>query len=157
METIKRRTACFTGHRHIPADELAAITAKLERLLRKLIADGYLFFATGGALGFDTLAAQMVLKLQREFSEIKLCLVLPCLSQTRGWSKEDVEVYEEIKTAADKVIFTDYEYTKGCMFKRNRTLVDISNVCVCFLRQPTGGTAYTVKYARAKNIQIISI
>ena len=157
MGTIKRLTACFTGHRHIPTNELEVVSAELEKTIRELIRDGYLFFAVGGALGFDTLVAQTVLRLKGEFHEIKLFLVLPCLTQTRGWDKADVKVYEEIKAAADNVIYTSYEYTRGCMFKRNRKLVDISNVCVCFLRQLTGGTAYTVKYAKAKNMQIINI
>ena len=157
VEVIKKYTVCFTGHRYIPAGEYESISSGLEKTVRELIQRGYLFFATGGALGFDTLAAQTILKLKDEFPAIKLYLVLPCLTQTRSWKKEDIDIYEQIKTVADNVTYTSYEYTRGCMFKRNRTLVEMSALCVCFLRKSTGGTAYTVKYAKAKNLKIIAI
>ena len=43
------------------------------------------------------------------------------------------------------------------MFERNRKLVDMSTYCICYLTKATGGTAYTVKYAKKKNLQIINI
>ena len=60
------------------------------------------YFGAGGALGFDTIAAFTVLKLKESYPDIRLILVLPCLAQTRGWSREDVEKYEDIKSKADK-------------------------------------------------------
>lgn len=157
VEVIKKYTVCFTGHRYIPAGEFENVSSVLEKTVRGLIQRGYLFFATGGALGFDTLAAQTILKLKDEFPKIELHLVLPCLTQTQSWKKEDIDIYEKIKAVADSVEYTSYEYTRGCMFKRNRKLVDMSVLCVCFLRKSTGGTAYTVKYAKVKNLQIIAI
>lgn len=43
------------------------------------------------------------------------------------------------------------------MFKRNRHLVDCSSVCVCYLTKPSGGTAYTVKYAASGGLTIVNI
>jgi len=86
-----------------------------------------------------------------------LILVLPCLTQTRGWPAEDVEEYERIKAQADKVVYTSQVYTRGCMFKRNRHLVDNSSVCICYKTKDSGGTAYTVKYAEKKGLVIINI
>lgn len=122
-----------------------------------LIHEGYLYFGTGGALGFDTMAAQTVLKLQSTYPDIRLILVLPCVSQTRGWSTADTEEYERIKALANKVVYVSQEYSKGCMFKRNRYLVDNSNVCVCYLSENRGGTAYTVKYAKTRDVAVINI
>ena len=98
------------------------------------------------ALGFDTLAAQCVLSLKKQYPHIKLILVLPCITQTKGWSKDDIAVYEEIKSQADKVVYTSHDYFQGCMFKRNRHLVNGSSVCIAYLTQEKGGTAYTVSY-----------
>ena len=109
------------------------------------------------ALGFDTLAAQTVLELKTEHPDVKLILVLPCLSQTRGRSARDIEIYEEIKSKADQVIYTSQEYTRGCMHKRNRHLVDNSSVCICYLTESTGGTAYTVNYAKEKGLMTINV
>ena len=47
-------------------------------------------------MGFDTIAAFAVLKLKERYPDIRLILVLPCFSQTRGWSQEDIEIYDDI-------------------------------------------------------------
>lgn len=155
---MRDKTCCFTGHRELPiAWGRWKLAAKLEKAIIEQINTGIRFFGTGGALGFDTLAAQTVLKLKKKYPEIKLILVLPCVTQTRGWTTEDVEEYERIKAQADKVVYTAQEYTKGCMFKRNRHLVDNSSVCICYLTRKSGGTAYTVRYAKEHSLEIINI
>lgn len=154
---MKERTACFTGHRTIPFLQRRKIEKRTEEALIEAIKQGYRFFGTGGALGFDTLAAQTVLRLKKTYPQIKLILVLPCLSQTRGWRPEDIAEYERIKAAADKVVYTSQEYTRDCMFKRNRHLVDNSSLCIAYLTENTGGTAYTVDYARSKGLIIRNV
>ena len=154
---MRERTCCFTGHRDIPADKRDEIAAKLEQTLVELIHAGIRYFGAGGALGFDTLAAQTVLKLREEYPQIRLILVLPCRTQTRGWPDEDVRIYEAIKEAADKIRYTSEEYTRGCMHTRNRHLVDNSSVCVSYMTKNTGGTAYTVGYAIKNHVQVINL
>ena len=154
---MKERTACFTGHRTIPFLQRRKIEKRTEEALIEAIKQGYQFFGAGGALGFDTLAAQTVLRLKETYPQIKLILVLPCLSQTRGWKSEDIAEYERIKAAADKVVYTSQEYTRDCMFKRNRHLVDNSSLCLAYLTENTGGTAYTVDYARSKGLIIRNV
>ena len=154
---MKERTACFTGHRTIPFLQRRKIEKRTEEALIEAIKQGYQFFGAGGALGFDTLAAQTVLRLKETYPHIKLILVLPCLSQTRGWRPEDIAEYERIKAAADKVVYTSQEYTRDCMFKRNRHLVDNSSLCIAYLTENSGGTAYTVDYARFKGLIIKNV
>lgn len=154
---MKEKTVCFTGHRTIPMLKKWKIVKKLKETLEALIDNGYCYFGAGGALGFDTIAAQTVLGLKKKHPEIKLILVLPCKNQTRGWEEKDVSVYESIIEEADKVVYTQEHYDRGCMFKRNRHLVDNSSVCVAYLTEEKGGTAYTVNYANQKGIKVINI
>lgn len=156
-EDVRCCTCCFTGHRDLPVLEQKRIAQRLEETVTSLIKAGIRYFGAGGARGFDTLAAQTILKLQREYPHIKLILVLPCLSQTRGWRDEDIKVYERIKAAADKITYTSEKYTQGCMHKRNRHLVDNSSVCVCYLTESNGGTAYTVNYAKKQGLKVINL
>ena len=142
MIDMESRTACFTGHRELPTDDLPEISKRLEDTLVKMIEQGYRYFGAGGALGFDTLAAQVVLRLRERYPQIRLILVLPCLNQTRGWPQADIDAYEEIKRCADKVTYTSEHYFR---------------VCICYLTKPTGGTAYTVNYARRSGLRIINI
>ena len=133
------------------------VSERLRETLIKCIEKGYCFFGAGGALGFDTLAAQIVLELKKDYPQIRLILVLPCHNQTRGWDEKDIATYELIKGKADKVVYTSDDYFRGCMQKRNRHLVDCSSLCVCYLKESKGGTAYTVEYAKKKSLQIINI
>lgn len=157
MVKLKERTACFTGHRTIPFLQRRKIEKRTEEALVEAIEQGYRFFGVGGALGFDTLAAQTVLRLKKTYPQIKLILVLPCLSQTRGWRPEDIAEYKRIKSAADKVVYTSQEYTRDCMFKRNRHLVDNSSLCIAYFTKESGGTAYTVNYAKSKGLIIENV
>ena len=154
---MRSKTVCFTGHRELPAEYLPGISKRLEDTLVTLIEQGYRYFGAGGALGFDTLATQVVLRLRERYPQIRLILVLPCLNQTRSWQQTDVDIYEELKRRADKVTYTSESYFRGCMQKRNRHLVDNSSVCICYLTKPTGGTAYTVNYASEHGLTIINI
>lgn len=154
---MREMTACFTGHRFVPLIQRAGIRKKLEKTVRELIAQGYRYFGAGGALGFDTMAADAVLRLRREFPDIKLILVLPCKTQADCWSARDREIYEKQKAAADKVVYVAEQYYNGCMLVRNRRLVDNSSVCVAYQTHASGGTAYTVQYAKQSGVPVISI
>jgi len=154
---VKLRTCCFTGHRHLPEDQKKGIAERLEKAVVSLIHSGYLYFGAGGALGFDTLCAKTILRLRQSYPGIKLILVLPCVSQADRWRPEGRAVYREIMEQADKVVYTSQEYTRDCMFKRNRHLVDNSSVCICYQTKETGGTAYTVEYAIKHGLRIINL
>ena len=153
-----KKTCCFTGHRHIPEKDYALIEEKLEQTIIKLYHNDIINYRAGGALGFHTLAAETVLRLRDgSLQNMRLILVLPCLNQTKGWKAEDVARYEEIKRRANKVKYVSQEYTSECMYKRNRHLVDGSSVCVCYQMQNTGGTAYTVQYAKRQGLRVINV
>jgi len=154
---MKEITCCFTGHRKIPASEYDALKLKLKDVLIKLIERGVIYFGSGGALGFDTLAAKTVLELKDKYPMIKLILVLPCENQTYNWNIEDIKIYNDIKSRCNKYVYISKNYTKDCMFKRNRHLVDNSGICVCYKTKNSGGTAYTVRYAEEKKLEIINV
>lgn len=154
---MRNNTLCFTGHRKIPPEQYDSIARRLQKEIIDYIVNGYLYFGAGGALGFDTLAAQTILRLKKDYPIIRLILVLPCITQSYGWNEMDKSIYEDIKSQADKVVYTSQEYLKGCMFKRNRHLVDNSSACICYLTENKGGTYYTVNYARQNNLKITNI
>jgi len=156
-EELRARTVCFTGHRHIPENELPIIKERLRETVIGLIERGYRYFGAGGAIGFDTLAALTVLELRAVYPQIRLILVLPCRDQTALWNASDVLKYNEILRHADKVVYLHERYTNSCMHERNRYLVDNSSVCVCYLRHKSGGAAYTVGYARLYGCDTVDI
>lgn len=140
---MKTQTCCFTGHRQIPPQQNLKIYKCLKAEITNSIENGVVNFVTGGALGFDTLAAQAVLELRQRYAHIKLQLILPCKNQTAKWRTADQIVYENIKKACNGYIYVSDLYTQGWMQKRNRRLVECSVYCICYLTEPFGGTAYT--------------
>lgn len=154
---MKQQTCCFSGHRIISANKRAEVQKHLEHEILNLISQGVQYFGAGGAFGFDTIAALTVLKLKRKFLHIKLIMVLPCKEQTKGWDDKDIKIYNQILTFADKVVYTSEQYYNGCMHKRNRHLVNNSGFCICYLKIKSGGTAYTVNYARKQGLSITNI
>ena len=63
-------------------------------------------------------------------------------------------IEEQIKAG---VVHVSREYTSDCMHRRNRHLVDYSGTCISYLMRSSGGTAYTVDYARKKGLHVINI
>ena len=157
QKNMRAQTCCFTGHRDIPQDQEQEIRRRLEGVLRCFIEKGIRYFGSGGARGFDLMAADVVLQLKKEFPHIRLIMVLPCRDQTRGWRGEDIRYYESILAQADKVVYIQEKYSPDCMQKRNRHLVDYSFVCVAYCTRDTGGTANTIRYARQKGLKIIHL
>ena len=148
------KTCAFSGHRNLfdyDFDELL-----LERVVLNLVKNGCRRFLCGMAVGFDLKAAQAVLSLKDEYA-VELVACLPCANQSERFSSKNKAVYNEILARCDEVIVLQEEYTDGCMFRRDRYLVDNSDVLVCFLRKRSGGTYYTVKYAQKQDKKIIEL
>jgi len=148
---------CFTGHRTIPDEHLPRLHRELDRILDILIRSGVRTFRAGGALGFDTVAALSVLEKRKLYPHIRLELYLPCRDQSKGWRPADISIYEDIINKADSVVFLYDRYTRYCMHERNRQLVDGSDFCISYCTSSTGGTAYTVDYAKKKGVKITNL
>lgn len=158
MANVQREKVCyFTGHRILskPKNEIQGV---LREVIERLINEGVCYFGNGGALGFDTLAAQTVLDLKEQYPHIKLIMVLPCKDQTKKWNANDVAMYEYVLSQADKITYQAETYYDGCMLDRNRRLVDSSGHCICYYNgKGRGGTAYTIRYATEQGLKIHNI
>ena len=154
------RIVCFTGHRVIPQTEHAALKRRLRQEILHQIEAGATHFRAGGALGFDTMAAQTVLELREQSPFIRLELVLPCPSHPDRWQAQDVAVYEEIRAQADEVCYVSGSYFTGVLQLRNRKLVENAAVCIGYLTDShthSGGTAYTVLQALSGGAEFINL
>ncbi|MBE6708793.1 MAG: DUF1273 family protein [Ruminococcaceae bacterium] len=153
------KTVCFTGHRTLPAEEeLNGMIGVVDTMITTAYSHGYRIFITGGAVGFDTLAACRVIVAQKRLGDIKLRLALPCRNQTEKWTRvEDLALYKRIMGYADRVDYITDFYTKTCMLERNRFMVDRSALCIAYCTRQKGGSAYTVNYAKKEGLGVINI
>lgn len=153
------KTVSFTGHRIFRAND--ENIGNLVAVLIKLISEGSTDFYGGGALGWDMLCEKAVLKLRKEFPDIKLHLILPCQpeEQTAFWGMAQIEEYQKILKSADSVEIVSKHYNKNCMKKRNERLVELGDVCVCYYNEKRrrSGTGQTVRLAEKSGKEIINL
>lgn len=146
-------TCFFTGHREISPESYNHIYQLVLYHIQNLYKQGITDFVCGGALGFDTLAANAVIEAKQTL-DIRLHLVLPHADQSKAFTDEQKFEYERIMHYADSIEVLFEHYVRGCMHQRNRKLVDKSCCGIAFCNKTTGGSAYTVKYAISKNLPI---
>lgn len=155
--TFAPKTCFFTGHRFIGFDDAPRIKSRLNEELLNAVNAGYTNFIAGGAIGFDTLAAEQVILLREDYN-IRLVLYLPCRNHSINWSENDKIRFDRILSLADEVYYvSDDRYKQGCMKKRNSAMVEASDLCIAFLKNMRSGTAQTVKMAENKGLYIVNI
>lgn len=166
VNAVKRRSplkrCAFTGHRpqKLPFgfNEADEVCAALKRLLHDriegLIGLGYAHFLSGGAMGTDIWAAEAVLDLREKYPWIVLEMVSPFDGQADRWSDEYRARHNRLFEEADIVTIISREYTKSCMFRRNRYLVENADMLLAVYDGQPGGTAMTIQYAKELGLQI---
>lgn len=162
INIIKEKTACNTGHRPkgLPwgYDETRPSCIKFKKDLKQLyigaINYGLTTFLTGMAEGFDMIAAETIIKLKKDFPEVKLIAVIPCKDQEKRWSLSQQERYWNIVTQCDdKIILSDHYYA-DCMNDRNKFMVDHSSVCIACWNGQRSGTGNTVRFAKENGCKV---
>lgn len=152
----RAHTVCFTGHRAISrADKL--IDTQLRELLELLYAQGYRDFLCGGALGFDLLAAEQIVRLREKHPDVRLIFCLPCADQSAKWKRADCSRYERLLYLSDETRVLSPRYYEGCMQARNAYMVDRSYLCVACMTHLRGGTLSTVRYAVSQDVPVVNI
>lgn len=155
MLADREHTACFTGHRSVPPTGETALRRAIRAAVLTLSDRGVSLFLTGGALGFDMLAQQVLMEVKKERPDLRAVMVIPCTNQTARWPTGAREQYLRLVQSADGCICLQTEYTDGCMQRRNRFMVDHSAHCLAYYDgRRAGGTAGTVRYAQSNGLTV---
>ncbi len=135
----------------------AALKARLGAVIEQCIKDGADCFFSGMARGTDMWCAEIVLELKKIYPNIKLTAIIPCRTQTNGWTDAEKRRYDKILGECAAVVCVSESYTKSCMMKRNRALVNCCDLLIAVFDGQKGGTANTISYARSKAKEIITV
>lgn len=127
---------------------------RLREALTELIRAGYTRFLSGGAMGMDLIAAELVLDLRKEYPNITLEVVTPCDSQADRWPEAYRIRYARLRREADTLTATSHRYTPDCMMLRNRYLVDRADLILACYDGLPGGTESTLRYAKKCGVPI---
>ena len=155
----KQNTCFFTGHRIIANKTKEPLRNRVRECCIDLIENHNVTdFIAGGALGFDTLVAMVVLDLKKDYPDIKLHMYFPCTDQSAKWKDSDKKMWDNVKLTADDYRYiSDMPYVTGCMQLRNKAMVNDSAYGIAYCTRSFGGTVSTIKYAQEKGINITII
>lgn len=141
------QSCAFTGHRTIEIRHRDKIADLLLRAISYAYSKGCRTFLTGGALGFDTLAAKEVIRFRMSHPDVRLKIVIPCKNQSESWSDAQISVYEYTLANADELEYIADEYFNGCMRERNQRLADLCDLMIAYVSRSNSGAAQTVRMA----------
>ena len=161
----RANTCCFTGHRpeKLPwgADETDPRCAALKRKIRDAVESAYdggmRHFICGMARGCDFYFAEAVVTLRREKGDVTLEAAIPCAAQSGGWPEADQARWRSLLAQCDLETLVQEQYTKGCMLRRNRYMVDHSALLIAVYDWQAGGTRQTLEYAIARGVPFLDI
>ena len=143
----KKCICCFTGHRHIPVDQLTMVREKLKEEVLMAISHGYTHFISGFAAGADLLFAEIVVDLKRKHP-ITLEAAIPYPKRMKTTNK----AFQSLIGYCDVVKIHSDHYCRECYRKRNRYMVDQSSLVIAvYDGRLEGGTAATLRYAYSTN------
>lgn len=142
---------------YVAKSKIEYVMKRLNHEIDILISKGVTEFISGGALGFDQIAASLIIAKKEMGYNIRLTFALPCRNQDELWNIEQKKLYHDLLGEADEIIYVSEDYNSGCMKKRNYYMVDRSAHCICALQNSRSGTGQTVRYARQKGMKIINI
>ena len=155
----KNVICCVTGHRpkgfpfernHMN-DSYEKYLSVLNEAVEDLIDNGCVYYISGMAYGADLDFADMVLDYKAMDKEILLEAALPYSVDLAKLFLDNDNEKSSILRDCDYIKFVSPNYHRGCMQKRNRYMVDKSDIVLAIWNgKCEGGTWDTIKYARSK-------
>ena len=151
-------TAAFTGHRWYDSSRKHSVRKKIEECVREAYRNGITNFISGMAIGFDLMAAELVLSLKQDCPAITLTAALPFGEQASRFNERNKSRYYKCLSQADDIVILSNDYTAKCYLERDRFMVEHSSLLIaCYDGRNKGGTFWTVNYAARIGKNVINI
>ena len=139
----------FCGHSTFR--EEPEVKEEFLKILEEKISGEDVIFYLGGYGNFDKICFDLLSKLKSKYTNIKRVFITPYLynyDKLKSLSKiYDETMYPPIETAPPKFAID----------RRNRWMIENSDMLICYITHTFGGAYKTYKYALNKNIKIINI
>ena len=123
-------TAAFTGHRFFDFSRKEEVKARLTASILDAYEHGITRFMTGMAVGFDMLAAEVVLSMKGICPGITLMAVVPYSGQAERFSDYNRRRYDALLAQADETIVLSDQYYTRCFLERDRFMVEHSSMLI---------------------------
>lgn len=139
-------SACiFFGHRE--CDRLDARI--LEATIEALIQNGTDCFYVGNQGGFDRMVYNCLKRLRKVYPQIRVSVVLAYLPVERRESEDmsDTMYPEGLESVPPRFAID----------RRNRFLLDVAEICVCYVNHTWGGAYKYAVQAKKRGLDVISL
>ncbi len=155
------KTVCFSGHRPDAFSEESVFGFSSTALLKTMLAgcieiaiqDGYRYFVDGLAEGVDMWAADYLLyRKAHGTTPLHLIGVEPCegyLANRRSGIVEMMAYVEQVDALGTIPMHGQYGF-----LRRNDYMLEHSSRLICIIQKTKGGTAYTLKEAQKKHLEV---
>ena len=158
-------TCCFTGYRpeKLPwgtregDPRCLALKQRLTMAVEEAYGRGMRHFICGMARGADFYFCEVVLALRKARPDVSVEAAIPCEEQAAGWGEEDRERYFRLVEQCDYETMVQERYSPDCMIRRNRYMVDHSDLVIAVYDGADGGTRRTLEYAIRKKVPFLDI
>ena len=154
---MENKGCSFTGHRTVKAEHRGKIAALVARAIAYAYSHGCRRFYTGGAVGFDTVAAREVLRFRIFHPDVSLVLLLPCTDQDKYWTASQRSSYQYVLSVADEVVYVSEEYTDTCIKERNMQLAERADIMIAYVGRYRSGAAQTVRMAESLGKEVYNL
>lgn len=133
----------------------------LKKILKDQIAEGAKIFCNAAAIGFETLAAQTVIRMRKrkKYRHIKFYLLDFGHEQGLPWIVETKEAYKKIRQEADLILRVPDEEAvcDTQLYERVLKNADINTCCLCSAPFVVGDSYYMVELARHLGLKVVII
>ena len=148
-------TVSFFGHRYI--DNISAIEDKLEPIIENLLrTKEYVEFLVGRNGDFDRIAASVVRRVKNriDYGNCELILILP---YPTAEYRENEEYFHQYYDDVEICYESSHSHYKAAIGIRNRSMIDRSNLVICYVTNDNGGAYKAVRYAENMFKDVLNI
>lgn len=143
---MTEKICALTGHRELPENfDCNALYDALEELVK----EGYTYFCCGMACGFDLTALECLVDLKQRY-HVRIEACIPYEGYEHGMSAQCRKKYGALLTWCECKTVLYPAFFNGCFLARDRYMVDKADLLLAYCKKPTGGAAYTVRYAKER-------
>ena len=154
----RRHSAAFTGHRIVEVRRWEAVKASVRDSISRLLDMDITNYSCGMAMGFDLLAAEVVVSMKSEHPQLTLTAVVPFPGQADRWAPDLRRKYFWLLSKADVRLTLSKTYYDGCFLVRNQFMLDHSCRLIEYYNGSSkGGTFYTHTRAERMGMPINNV
>ena len=136
---------------------MKTLKAALHDAVSDAYTDGYRFFMSGMADGFDLLAAEEVLRMKSEGAELYLVAVFPYAGAESHHDPATRDRIRQILSQSDLTLYLENDYQPQCELRRNIYMVDASYRIIGYYNGLSSGTAHCWNYAVRQHLELVNL